>query len=284
MKMRTLGLLSLALAVCLSSALVAQEQQAQQGGRGRGGPGGGGPGGGPGGGRGGFGFGGPGGGLSMGGALELISLLRMEEVQKEVEMTAETYQAVQESVFGGMAGMRDLSETERTAKMKEMNEKAKELLDEVLSPEHQKRLMGLLVQQNGNRAASNDLIAKEIGLDEAGIKKVEEAVTKAGEASRAKMQEMMAAARGGGGGAGGGFDPAKFQEMRDSMQKDTDKAIADVLTDAHKKALEALKGDKFAFPERQQFGRGGPGGGPGGGGPPGGGRTRGARPGGDTSN
>ena len=170
MKLRVLGLLSLAMAVCLSSALVAQDQPGRQRGqRGQGGPGG--PGGGPGG-RGGF--GGPGfGGGQIGGAVELMGLLRMEEVRKEVEMTDETYEAVQTASrenMGDLAGLRDASEADRAAKMKEVNAKAQELLDEVLSPEHQKRLMGLLVQQRGNRSATNDLIAKEIGLDEAGIK------------------------------------------------------------------------------------------------------------------
>lgn len=250
MKMRTLSLLGLALAVCLSSALVAQEDR---GGRDRGR-----------GGRGGLGFGGPGGGFSMGGALELMSLLRMEEVQKEVDMSADTYKTVQEA----MPSMRDIfsaDESERTAKLKEANEKAKELFDEVLSPEHQKRLMGLLVQQNGNRAATNELIAKEIGLDEAGIKKVQEAVAKANEASMAKMRENRPSREGG----DGGFDPSRFQEMRENMRKDSDKAIAEALTADQLKALEALKGEKFTFPE----GRFGPGG-----------RPRGTRPGSDSSN
>lgn len=269
MKLRTLGLLSLGLAVCISSALMAQDQTPGQGqGRGRGGPGGG-PGG-PGG-RGGFGgFGGP--GISPGGALELAGLLRDEKVQKEVEMTADTYSAIRDA----MPDMRELfsaSEGERTAKLKEANEKAKEMLDEVLSPEHQKRLMGLLVQQNGNRAAANDLIAKEIGLDDAGMKKVQEAATKATEEMTAKMREMFS-----GGGGAGGFDREKMTEMRDNAQKDTDKAIAAVLSAEQLAALEALKGEKFEFSPRTFGGPGG--GGPGGRGGAGGGRP-GARPGSD---
>jgi hypothetical protein len=274
MKLRVLGFLSLALAVCLSSALVAQDQPGRQRGqRGQGGPGGGGPGG-----PRGFGFG--------GGATELMMLLRMEEVRKEVDMTDETYEAVQTAArenMSGLADLRDASEAERTAKMKELNDKTQELLDEVLSPDHQKRLMGLLVQQRGMSASTNDLIAKEIGLDEAGVKKVEEAAAKSREGMREKMMEVFQAARGGGaGGAGGGFDREKMQAMMEENQKETDKAIAAVLTEPQKKALENLKGAKFEFPEGGMFGgRGGFGGGRGAGGP-GGGRPGGAggRPGG----
>lgn len=271
MKLRKVGLLSLTLAVCLSSAMVAQEEVR---GRGRGGPGGGGPGGGgpggPGGGRG-FGGGMMGGGFSMGGALDLIGLLRMEEVQKEVGLSAEAAQAARDA----MPDMRELfgaSAEDRTAKLKEANTKAQEVLDEVLSPDKQKRLMGLYAQQAGVRSVTNDLIAKEIGLDTAGIAKVKEATEKAATGMREKFQEVRDSG-----------DFSKMREMMEASQKETEKAILDVLSDDQEKALEALKGEKFTFPERT-FGRGGPGGGPGGPGGPGGGRGEGGgrtRPGSD---
>ena len=139
-----------------------------------------------------------------------------------------------------------------------------------------KRLMGLYVQQAGNRSVTNSLIAKEIGLSEDGINKVTEAMTKAGEEMRPKMEELRNA-----GGGGGGFDREKFAAVMADMQKKNDEAIAGVLTDDQKKALEALKGEKFTFPEGGGFGGfGGRGpGGPGGpGGQPGGGRPGGGRP------
>lgn len=264
MKLRFLGLLSLALCVCLASAVEAQRGGGGRGGQGggRGGPGGQGGGrGGPGGFGGGF---GRGGGFQIGGAMELMGLLRMEEVRDEVEMSSEVYDAVQEA----MPDMRSLfraEEDERAAKLKEANTKAQEMLDEVLSPDHQKRLMGLLVQQNGARASINDLIAKEIGLDESGIEKVKKAMEKAGEEIREKFTAMRES------GGQGGFDFTKMREMMEESRKDSDKAIEKSLTSDQKKKLEALKGEKFEFPERQ-FGRGGPGGAGGGRGGPGGGR------------
>ncbi len=256
MKMRSVGLLSLALAVCLSSVMIAQEE-----GRGRGGPGGGGRGGPGGGGR-----GGPGGGMgmSMGSALELLSLLRMEEVQKEIGVSSEDYTALQ----GALPDMRALfqaEESERDAKLKEANTKAQELIDEALSSKQQTRLMGLLVQQQGMRAVTNELVAKHIGLDAAKTEEIKAVMTKSGEEMRDKMREAF---------SGGGGDREKMREAMEGMRKELDEAVATKLSDAQKKALEELKGDAFTFPERRGFG-GGPGaGGPGAGGAPGGGRNR----------
>lgn len=262
MKLRFLGLLSLAMVVCLASALPAQEegQQRQRGQRGggaggqRGGPGG------PGG-RGGM------GGFQMPGALELMSLLRDEKVREEVSLDDDTYEALRGAQLD-MRSMFQASEDERSKMMQEANSKAQDMLDEVFEPAQQKRLMGLLVQQNGNRAATNDLIAKEIGLDEAGIKKVQEAAQEAQGSMREKMREMFQ--------GGGPPDREKMQEAMADARKATDEAIAKALTDDQKQKLEALKGDKFEFSENAGFG-GGFGRGPGG---PGGGRPGGGRPGG----
>lgn len=252
MKMRSVGMLGLILAVCLSSAMIAQEE-----GRGRGGPGRGGPGGG---GRGGF---GGGMGMSMGSALELLSLLRMEEVQKEIGLSPDAYKAVQ-SALPDMRSLFQADESERAEKLKEANAKAQDLIDEALSPKQQTRLLGLLVQQQGMRALSNELVAKQLGLDAAKTEEIKAVMTKAGEEMRDKMREAF---------SGGGGDREKMREMFESMGKELDQAVAAKLSDDQKKALEELKGDAFTFPERRGFG--GPGGrGPGGGGP-GGGRNRG---------
>lgn len=261
MKLRFLGLLSLAMVVCLASALTAQEEGQQ---RQRGQRGGGGQRGGPGG-RGGF--GGMAGGFQMPGALELMSLLRDEKVREEVSIDDDTYEALR-GAQPDMRSMFQASEEERTKMMKEANTKAQDMLDEVFEPAQQKRLMGLLVQQKGSGAATNDLIAKEIGLDEAGIKKVQEVTQEAQSGMREKMREMFQ-------GGGGPPDREKMQAAMEDARKATEEAIAKALTDEQKQKLEALKGDKFEFSENRGFGRGQ--GGPGGGGRPGG------RPGGNNN-
>jgi len=265
------GALGLMMALCLISASVfAQDQPAggrpARGGRGGGGPGG--AGGGPGG-QGGFGVGrGMMGGMGMGGAMQLLGMLRMEEVRKEVNVSTEVYEAIQtkqREAMSGMAGLRDASEEERAKIMKDMNTKSQELLDEAVEPTGMKRLMGLLVQQQGNSAGTNELVAKEIGLKEDGVKALTEAITKASTEGREKMREIFT--------AGGPPDREKMTEMMAEMKKKTDAVVDEKLTADQKKALEALKGEKFTFPEGGGFGGfGGPGGGRGG--AVGGGRTR----------
>lgn len=262
------GVLSLVMALCLISATVmAQDEPGARPGRGQRGGGGGGPGGGGPGGGGGFGRGMMG-GMGGGGAMQLLGLLRMEEVRKEVNVSADAYEAVQKAqqeAFAGMGSLRDASDEERTKAMKDMNTKAQELLDEVVDPASMKRLMGLLLQQQGNTAVMNELISKEIGLKESDVKALGEAVAKSSEEGRAKMREAFQ--------GGGPPDREKMTEMMAEMRKKSDAAIDEKLTADQKKAVEALKGEKFTFPEGGGFGFGGGRGAPGGGGP-GGGRAR----------
>ena len=273
------GVFALMMAVCLISASVFAQDEPAGGRPARGGRGGGG--GGPGGG----GFGGRG-MMGAGGAMQLLGLLGTEEVRKEVSVSSEVYEAIQtkqREAMAGMAGLRDASEEERTKIMKDMNTKAQELLDEAVEPAGMKRLMGLLLQQQGQSAATNELIAKEIGLKDPELKAVTEVVTKMNEERGTKMREMFTGGATGGGG-GGAPDAAAMAEMRKKMtdltaelRKKSDTAIDEKLTADQKKAIEALKGEKFTFPEGGGFGgfggRGGAGRGGAGAGA-GGGRTR----------
>ncbi len=260
------GVLSLIMALCLISAtVIAQDEPGQRPGRGqRGGGGGGGGPGGPGG------FGGGMGRMGMGGgAMQLLGLLRMEEVRKEVKVSDEAYEAVQKAqrdAFANMGNLRDASEEERTKVMKDMNTKAQDLLEEAVDPAGLKRLMGLLLQQQGNSAVMNDVIAKEVGLSESDVKALGEAVAKSSEEGRAKMREAFQ--------GGGPPDREKMTEMMAEMRKKSDAAIDEKLTADQKKAVEALKGEKFTFPEGGGFGGFGGGRGGAGGGAPGGGRGR----------
>ncbi len=220
------------------------------------------------------------GGMQMGGgAMELLGLLRIEEVRKDKqidmdESTWETISTAQRDIMGDMRNFRDMSEDERAAKMKEMGDKAKDLVDEALSPGQQERLMGLIVQRNGVRSVMNDMIADKIGMTADDTKKVQAAMTKATEGMRAKFEEFRNSA-----GEGERPDFTKMREMMTEAQKDVEKAIEGELSKSHKEQLEALKGAKFDFPEEQRGGFGG--GRPGGAGGQPGNRPRGGRPGGD---
>lgn len=238
--------------------------------------------------------GGPGGpgGFGMGrglggGASELLGLLSAPEVRKEVKLSDEGYAAVeklQQESREAMQGLfrnfgRDASEadrekarTEMTARMKESNEKAQALLEEVLPPEGYDRLLGLYVQLRGDSAASGELVAKKIGLADADRQKVEEAVNKA-------RQEAFGQGR-----PEGQPDPEAMRARFEEMRKKSDEAARTALNDQQKKALDDLKGAKFEFPESLRAGGGRFGGFGGPGGPGGQGGRRGGRPDRDSNN
>lgn len=253
MKLRSLIVVGLAAALCLTAPVIAQDEAGRGGRSGAGGGRGGFPGGGfPGGGM-------LGGGQLGGGALELVSMLRMEEVRDEIELSPQTYEAVKKAQAesrGEDRDFRSMSEDDRAKMMADMNTKAQDLMEEVLTPKQQTRLVGLFAQQRGLSAVTNKFVAKEVGLDEAGVKKVEETVAKARESMgdpREKMREIF---------SGGDRDKAReaMQKMMEETKTSTEAAINATLTDAQKKAFEELKGEKFEFPESQFGGRGGPGG------------------------
>lgn len=251
MSLRNVACVALAMAMLVSSAIAQEEGRRQRGG-------GGGPGGGPGGFGGGF-----GGGMMMGrgsgGASSILGMLRMEEVRKEVGVSEDVYKSVNESTqeAAGKLRSRDLSEDDRKKLTDEMNTKAQEIMEEILTPEKQQRLKGLYVQLNGSRTALNTVIAKAIGLDDSARTALEKDFQAQSEKAGEKMREMFA------GGGGERPDGAKIQEAMSKMQEENNKFIEGKLSDDQKKALEALKGEKFKFPEQRGFGAG-PGGGAGG--------------------
>ena len=242
MSVRLLATLTLLLTICGTSVL-AQEQggRGQRGqGRGQGGPGG--PGG-PGGFGGGFGM------MSMrgaNGAAAVLRMLDMADVRKEVGVTDEVYESVNSSTSELREKMRsrELTDEQRQKLFEEFNAKAGEIMEEVLVPARQKRLMGLYAQTAQARAVLNTMIAKEVGVSEEQRESIEKEL---GE----MMQKAMAEFRPG--GAGERPDFAKIQESMAKLQEDAMKLVDGKLTADQRKALEDLKGEKFEF-QRPQFG------------------------------
>jgi hypothetical protein len=251
--MATLGLC----VVCSDIAVQAQERDAenQQEGRRRG--------------RGGFGrgfqggFGGPFG--ARGGGQELLGLLRIEEVQKEINLRDEQQESVQ--AFGRELraerpdfpeNFRDLSDEEQAEFRKKMQElsakqakETKATLQGILDPEQYKRLIEIHIQNEGASALADEDVAAKLNLTDEQKTKIATTI----EENREKMVEQM---RGGFGESGGAGREGNFAEMRERMQtlrKEADERVVAHLTDEQKAAFAAMKGDAFEMPE-PDFGRG----------------------------
>jgi hypothetical protein len=202
-------------------------------------------------------------GRGAGGASQIIGLLRMEEVRKEVDVSEDVYKSASESLQEDQRKLfqRDISDEDRKKISAELDTKAQGIMEEILTPENQKRLMGLFAQYPPTMgrppAVLNTVIAKEIGLSEGDRAKLEKELLEETMKSAEKMREQFA-----GGGGGEQPDFTKIQEAYAKMQEESNKFVEGKLTADQKKALETLKGKKFKFPEQQ---RGGFGGGAGGG-------------------
>ncbi len=275
------GFVAVALVAFVVSDVLGQDQTPRRGGGGgRGGAPGGFPGRGPGG-PGGFGgFGGRPGGGDM-----TMALLRVDEVQKELEVSPDQKEALEKlaekarSERPDFGNFRDMSEADRTAAFEKMRKQSDEMTamvrEEVLLPNQVERIDEIALQVRGVQALEDEEVAKKLTIT--ADQKAKFASIR--EAQGAKMREMFQ-----GGGGQGGFDREAFGKLREDMEKDM---LAVLNTDQQKK-FEEMKGEKFDMPEGA-MGRGGFGGGPGGpggfggGGRPGGqggpgGRPRGGRP------
>lgn len=277
MKVKSAILTVLCAVALIGLSPISAEAQGR-GGRG-GGPGGGGQGGPGGGGRGGPG-GGRGGQGGQGGGDITMSLLRVEAVQEELEISSEQKAALVKLAQSSRperpdANFREMSEEDRTAffekmraKQKEQAEAMKDELMIVLSVDQNERLKEIALQLRGVAALADPEVASELSITSTQKTELKEMQETIRDEMREKMREMF---------TGGGGDREnmreKFQEVREEMEA----KVLGVLNSDQKSKFEGMKGEPFEMPEGAGgFGRGG-GGRSGGGGGFGGG---GGRPGG----
>ena len=237
-------------------------------------------------GPGGFGRGGPGmpGQFGRGGGV--MGLLQIREVRDELKISDEQIgkltrlredQDAARRDRGGFdfQGLRDLSDSEREARMREFQQErekqskaTEEKVREILTGEQFKRLKQIELQQQGTAALMRPDIGQALGITDDQRAKMREA----SEGVRDKMRGLFENVR--------DMSEDERAGLRDKMGKiraDSEKALMAVLTDDQKAKLKEVMGKPFDLP-RPEFGRGGPGGGRGG---PGAGGDRGGRGGGD---
>ena len=239
--------------------------------------GGGGSGGGPGGMMGGSG-GMAGGMMGRGGDNVMFDLLRLKEVQVEIELMPD-----QEASLKKLAerqrgerpdfNFREASEEDRNAffakmqaDMAKRSAEAKEQLEEILLPAQFERLEQLAVQARGTMGLVHADTAKSLAITEEQSTKLKAEMQTFGETAREQVTEAFRSG-----------DRDAVREKMQSMRKELDGKLLAVLTEKQKADYEKLKGAPFDLPDMSAIGgrgAGGPGGERGG---PGGERGRGDR-------
>ena len=182
------------------------------------------------------------------------SLISIEQVRKELKVTDDQQSKLQEiqqkrrtasqELFSGLD---DLSREERRAKFAELRGKFEELtkkstaqINEVLSADQQKRLLGITIQVRGASTLSMGDVAKALGLSDEQKKKV----TTINKESRAKSREIR------------GGNREESGEKLTALRKETGEQLLAVLSADQKEKFEKLKGEKFEL-DRSALRRGG---------------------------
>jgi len=184
-------------------------------------------------------------------------LLQIEQVQKEIELLddqkaklRDLAEKTQGQLREQFAGLRDLPEDQRRAKMeelrKQMETRAQELQKEVegiLLPHQIKRLKEIRIQMMGLRALEDAEVAKALGITDAQKEKLAAVREEASQAMRGSMEDFR-----------GLRDlpedqrREKMNEMREKMEKarqEVEAKVLGVLSDEQRKTFEEMKGKKF---------------------------------------
>jgi len=231
-------------------------------------------------------------GGGMGGSMGIASLIQMKEVRTELKMDEDqvkSLEAIRESMGGGRGpggqggagspggGRPEGGRPDRgdgpggfgggaggppsAAQMKEMSDRMKKMrtevegkVSDVLDPDQNSRILGLLIQHDGGRALTSSLLAAALEMTPEQLTKLDDVQIANMQEAQKTMQEVM---------AGGRDGWTKVREQMEAMKKKSEESMLAILTSDQRTQFDSMKGEKFEFPERGP-GFGGPGGGPGG--------------------
>jgi len=245
----------------------------------------GGPGGDRGAGRGGPGGGRTMGG-GVGGSMGIASLVQMKEVRTELKMDEDqvkSLEAIRESMGGGRGpggpsgagspggGRPEGGRPDRgggpggfgggtggppsAAQMKEMSDRMKKMrtevegkVSDVLDPDQNSRILGLLIQHDGGRALTSSLLAAALEMTPEQLTKLDDVQIANMQEAQKTMQEVM---------AGGRDGWTKVREQMEAMKKKSEESMLAILTSDQRSQFDSMKGEKFEFPERGPGGVGG---------------------------
>jgi Spy/CpxP family protein refolding chaperone len=174
-------------------------------------------------------FGGPPGGGDS------TMLLRQESVQKELKLTPEQINKVEdlsENIREKFREVFEAPEEERGKKMQELRKENEKAVAQILKPEQVKRLKQISYQRQGSRAFTDTDVAKALQLTDEQQKKIREINEEAGRKMRELFQPGMPP------------DDETRQKITE-LQKASADRIMKLLTEAQKTKWKELQGEPF---------------------------------------
>lgn len=236
-KMNRLGMFAVSAAIlmlCASANVMGQPPGRGQGGGGQGG-------------RGGQGM-----NPRLMGNIPAMSLVQLEEVSKELKVSdeqKERLEEVQKNMQSRMQELREENQGDREAMMEAMqtaNAEMAEQTTKVFDEGQQKRLMQIYLQVNGAMALTDKKVAEMLKLTEDQSAELTEAIQE----NRSSMREEMQGLR--------DLEAEERETKIAEFIKSRDESLMSVLTDEQKEAMEKAMGEKLAvdLSKMQRGGRG----------------------------
>ncbi len=177
--------------------------------------------------------------------------MTQKSVQDELKLSDEQIKKATEQVEKqreSFAGLRDLSQEERQAKMQENAKANQAVLAEILKEDQLKRFKQISLQQRGGQALADPEVAQALGLST----EQKDRIQAIQEASQGELRELFEA------GAGGG-DRQELQKKAETLRASVNEKSTAVLTPEQQTKWKEMTGAPFKGEIRRQ-GRGGGGG------------------------
>ncbi len=190
------------------------------------------------------------------------TLLRNDRVQKELKIGVDQQEQIvtvlDESRAAGrqqFSGFRDLSDEQRREKMQQLREtfmaraaEEKHKLEEILNEAQRTRLQEITLQLRGISAVTDEQVAATLKISDDQKQNIEDLFA----AQRDMQRELFSGMR----DLPREERRTRFAEVREQQQeleRETEKAVAEVLSDAQKMQLEEMKGEPFELDRSELF-------------------------------
>jgi Spy/CpxP family protein refolding chaperone len=171
----------------------------------------------------------------MGGGMSPAGLLGQESVQKELGLSDEQKQQVEElskKTREQRQGLMDLDPQERSAKMRELREQNDKEVSKILKPEQHKRLHQITLQVQGLASAlGNPKVAEEMQIKDDQKPQIKEIQDYVREQTRDLFQP--------------GGNPDDARKKMEELRKTSNERVEKVLTAEQKAKWKELAGEPF---------------------------------------
>jgi Spy/CpxP family protein refolding chaperone len=168
----------------------------------------------------------------MGGPPPLF-LLQQKDVQKELKLTSDQITKVNEAFDKQKQeaqALRELQGDARQERVRELMRADQKMMHEILQPEQQKRLLQVMLQEQGAPAFAHPRVARDLNISDDQEQKIEDILDTAGRKMRSLSRNSQA---------------NTGRQQAEELDKQTTTSILDVLTPEQRMKWKQMVGTPF---------------------------------------